>query len=484
MRVDRTQTVYLMGIGGIAMGTLATMLIHKGYRVVGSDQNLYPPMSDHLARLQIPVYKGYDANNVLAAQPDMVVIGNVIRRENPEALHVMDHHIPHLSMPQAIARFFLSAHKSIVVAGTHGKSTTSALLAWLLFQAGLDPSAFIGAFLKDWGESHRLGQGPFMVIEGDEYDTAFFDKGPKFLHYQPHIGILTSIEYDHADIFKDLSEIRSAFRAFVQLIPEDGFLILNVDDPECLPMREGCRGRVMSYGCSPQAAWRLMDLEQIQGHVDLLFLDALLGTEHRLTSPLPGKHNALNTLAVVAACRLAGMTLDSIQRGILRFNGVKRRQDRIGEVDGILVMDDFAHHPTAVKETIKAVKLFYPFRRLIAAFEPRTNSSRRNVFQDDYAKAFDDADVVCLKCPPGIEAIPEAERLDSERLVRDIASRHKRAELFWNTDALMEFLVKEAQPGDVILCMSNGSFDGLPQRLIGALEASRLEQSVQPLAKD
>lgn len=483
MQVDQTQTVYLMGIGGIAMGTLATMLIRKGYRVVGSDQSLYPPMSDHLARLRIPVYKGYDAKNILDAGPDLVVIGNVIRRENPEALFVLDRRIPHLSMPQAIARFFLCDHKSVVVAGTHGKSTTSALLAWVLFQGGLDPTAFIGAFLKDWGESHRLGQGPFMVIEGDEYDTAFFDKGPKFLHYQPYIGILTSIEYDHADIFKDLNAIRSAFHSFVGLIPEDGFLILNVDDPECLPMREGCRGKVMSYGCSPEAAWRLLDLEQNQGRVDLRFLDALSGTEHRLTSPLPGKHNALNTLAVVAACRLAGMSLDSIQRGILHFNGVKRRQDRIGEVNGILVMDDFAHHPTAVRETLKAVKLFYPSRRLLAVFEPRTNSSRRNVFQDAYAGAFDDADIICLKSPPGIESIPEAERLDSEKLVRDIASRHKRATLFANTDALMDFLVQEGQPGDIILCMSNGSFDGLPQRLVEALQFSCVGRAVQPSAK-
>jgi UDP-N-acetylmuramate: L-alanyl-gamma-D-glutamyl-meso-diaminopimelate ligase len=483
MQVDHTKTVYLMGIGGIAMGTLATMLIQKGYRVLGSDQNLYPPMSDHLARLGIPVYKGYDARNVLDAQPDMVVIGNVIRRDNPEALCVMDRQIPHLSMPQAIARFFLCDHKSMVVTGTHGKSTTSALLAWMLFQGGLDPSAFIGAFLKDWGESHRLGRGPFMVIEGDEYDTAFFDKGPKFLHYQPHIGVLTSIEYDHADIFKDLNAIRSAFRSFVQLIPEDGVLILNVDDPECLPMREVCRGRVMGYGSSPEAAWRLLDLEQNQGGVHLRFVDSLSGTEHHLTSPLLGKHNAFNALAVIAACRLAGMSLDSIQQGILRFNGVKRRQDRIGEVNGILVMDDFAHHPTAVKETIEAVKLFYPSRRLIAAFEPRTNSSRRNVFQDAYAAAFDDADVICLKCPPGIETIPEAERLDPDRLVRDIGSRRKHAELFANTDALVDFLVEEGHPGDIILCMSNGSFDGLPRRLIGALESSRVGQDDQPFAR-
>ncbi len=473
MKPDRIETVYLMGIGGIAMGTLASMLLEKGFQVTGSDQNLYPPMSHHLERLKIPVYLGYAAENVKRAAPDLVVIGNVIRRDNPEARYVLDEGLPVLSMPEAVSRFFLQERHSLVVAGTHGKSTTSALLAWLLFHGGLDPTVFIGAFLKNWEASHRLGDGPYMVIEGDEYDTAFFDKGPKFLHYRPNIGVLTSVEFDHADIFRDMEAVRTAFSRFVELIPEQGTLIHNADDPECRRLMGRCRGTVMGYGRSPDAHWRLLHVDHHEDHVRLRLRDPLDGCEHELKSPLAGDHNALNALAVIGVCRLAGLDYEALAEGLARFKGVKRRQDRLGEVGGILVLDDFAHHPTAVEETIRAVKLSLPGRRLIAAFEPRTNSSRRNVFQEDYACAFEGADLVCIKAPPGLEAVPEAERLDCVRLVRDMTSRRIKAALFDGTDGLMEFLVSQAKPGDVILCMSNGGFDGLPSRLVQTLQSSR-----------
>jgi UDP-N-acetylmuramate: L-alanyl-gamma-D-glutamyl-meso-diaminopimelate ligase len=469
MTTQSGKTIYLMGIGGIAMGTLATMLIEKGYRVAGSDQNLYPPMSTHLESLKIQLLQGYHVENIQAQSPDLVVVGNVIRRENPEAKYVLEHSIPYLSMPQAIDRFFLRDHKSVVVSGTHGKSTTSALLAWLLTQAGLDPSCFIGAFLRDWGTSYRLGRGPYMVLEGDEYDTAFFDKGPKFLHYRPHIAILTSIEFDHADIFRDLDAVIEAFRRFVQIIPEEGVLIVNGDDPHCLTLARECRGSVETYGVSEESDWRLLETEYSDGAVRFRFRHRGSLGESTVESRLPGQHNALNTLAVLAAGAAVGVPLETMKHAVLSFRGVKRRQEGLGEANGIVVIDDFAHHPTAVRETIHAMRRFYPTRRLIAVFEPRTNSSRRRVFQTNYAAAFDESDMVFIKQPPGLDAISEAERLDTPQLVEAIQQRSIDTRFCENADTLLDALLSVCERGDLVLCMSNGGFDGVPHRLFESL---------------
>jgi UDP-N-acetylmuramate: L-alanyl-gamma-D-glutamyl-meso-diaminopimelate ligase len=465
---DNNKKVYFLGVGGIAMGTLATMLKERGFDVSGSDQNLYPPMSLHLEALRIPLHQGYRAENLERRLPDVVVVGNVIRRDNPEAQYVLEHNIPYVSMPEAISRFFLEDHKSMVVAGTHGKSTTSALLAWVLAHGGMDPSAFIGAFLKNWQRSYRLGNGPYMVLEGDEYDTAFFDKGPKFLHYRPHIGVITSIEFDHADIFKDFDAVLKAFRDFVKIIPSDGYLLVNADDPNCLAVAKECKGKVITYACRSDADWQLLDVVYRSGEVEFAYKDPQQ-RKNTMISKLAGRHNLSNSLAVLAAASIAGLTGEQVQEALLAFQGVKRRQDVIGEGRGVLVIDDFAHHPTAVKETIQALRLYYPERRLIAAFEPRTNSSRRNVFENDYALAFDLADRVCIKQPPDIEKIPEEERLDVAGLVRKISRRHADASLFENTEALLQSLLQRCEAGDLVLCMSNGSFDGLPQRLFKAL---------------
>lgn len=459
----------MMGIGGIAMGTLATMLKEKGLQVLGSDQNLYPPMSTHLEALQIPVFQGYSAENLRKCSPDAVIIGNVIRRDNPEAQHTLKSGLPYLSMPQAIDRFFLTRHKSIVVAGTHGKSTTSSLMAHTLAHAGLDPSAFIGAFLKEWRQSYRIGNGPYMVLEGDEYDTAFFDKGPKFLHYRPHIGILTSIEFDHADIFDDFEAVLDAFRRYVELIPSDGCLIVNADDEHCRALSDKCKGRVIAYGASEHADWRLLDIAYKSEEVQFEYWNPEAKRKELMISKIPGRHNAFNTLAVAAACSVAGLSVDRVQAAVLAFKGVTRRQDIVGESRGVIVMDDFAHHPTAVVETIGALRRFYPNRRIIAAFEPRTNSSRRSIFQDSYATAFDEADCTCIKEPPGMDAIPREERLDTRRLAKEIKNRKNEAHYFENIENLVSFLVEYCRAGDLVLCMSNGSFDGLHQKLLNAL---------------
>jgi len=469
METDGIRKIYLVGIGGIAMGTLATMLKQSGFEVAGSDQNLYPPMSTHLRTLGIPLFEGFSPDNPQAFAPDLFIMGNVIRRENPEAQFIMAQGRPCLSMPQAISRLFLNGRKSMVVAGTHGKSTTSSLLAWVLEQGGKDPGAFIGAFLKDWDRSYRLGAGEFMVLEGDEYDTAFFDKGPKFLHYQPYIGIVTSIEFDHADIFANLEAVFKAFRDFVRLIPEHGYLILNEDDPNCGSLVPECKGRVITYGRAGHADWRIESVDFRSGEVSFQLRNPGTSRSETFRSRLPGIHNVWNLTAAIAACGVAGMSVESIREAAWAFSGVKRRQDVVGEFAGVLVVDDFAHHPTSVRETLAGLKLFYPERRMIAAFEPRSNSSRRNVFQDRYARSFSAADIVCVKQPPAMDSIAEPERLDAQRLVRDICKQGQDARFFQTTDELLEFVLHAARTGDLIVCMSNGSFDGITQKLASGL---------------
>jgi UDP-N-acetylmuramate: L-alanyl-gamma-D-glutamyl-meso-diaminopimelate ligase len=469
---DGIKKIYMVGIGGIAMGTLATMLKQSGYEVAGSDRNLYPPMSTHLESLGVPLFEGFSPDNPGRFDPDIFIIGNVVRRENPEAQYILSQARPFLSMPQAIGRFYLSGQKGLVVAGTHGKSTTTSLLAWVLERGGMDPGAFVGAFLKDWQRSFRIGRGEYMVIEGDEYDTAFFDKGPKFLHYRPHIGIVTGIEFDHADIFPDLDAIRKAFLNFARLIPERGYLILNADDPNCSALAGECPGNVLTYGFSPGAHWRISSVEYGAGEVSFRLRNPETSKEEIFSSRLSGRHNVGNVTAVIAAARLAGMPVERIREAIPGFGGVKRRQDIVAESGGVIVMDDFAHHPTAVLETVSGLRNFYPGRRIVAVFEPRTNSSRRKVFQEKYAGAFDSADLVCIKQPPGLDSIPEQERLDTRLLVAQICGRGKEAHFFEDTETLSGFILESARPGDLIVCMSNGSFDGLPQKLAEGLRVA------------
>lgn len=469
MKPEQPRLVYLMGIGGIAMGTLAGMLQDAGYRTTGSDRGLYPPMSTFLEQRGIPVYSNYDASNLVAAAPDLVVIGNVIRRENPEAQWVLQNGCDYLSMPKAIDRFFLGQRRSLVVAGTHGKSTASSLLAWVLEQTGWDPSFLVGALLKDRNIGYRIGNGPHMVLEGDEYDTAFFDKVPKFVHYRPDIGIVTSIEFDHADIYRDFDQVFSAFRSFADLIPATGHLILNGDDPHCRKLAAGCAGRVLSYGRNSDADCRILDISY--GDREVRFRIATpWQSEARFQSKLPGRHNVANVVAVYAAATLCGVSTRAFQQALLTFPGIKRRQDVLATIDDIVVIDDFAHHPTAVRETVRAIKRFYPGRRLLTVFEPRTNSSRRRFFQNDYAVAFDQADWIAITPPSDLDKVPEAERLDIGRLVDDLEMRGKSAFQYRDAAAILPALVALSTGGDVVLFMSNGSFDSLPQRFCEALQ--------------
>ena len=449
------------------MASLAGLLSELGFTVTGSDRNVYPPMSTFLDDLGIPVFRDYRAEN-LAPGPDLVVVGNVITRENPEAVELARLGIPYLSFPQALARFVLGKTKAVVVCGTHGKTTTASLAAWVLAEAGLDPTCMIGGIPLNFGSGCRLGSGKYSVVEGDEYDTAFFDKGPKFLHYRPDIAILTSVEFDHADIYRDMEHLRGSFRKLIDIIPSNGLLIANFDDPEvrALAWSAGCP--VVTYGLSSPGSVTASEISEEDGFTRLQLLkDGRVVTG--LVTPLYGTHNISNLLAVAALAASIGLSAETLSRAALTFRGVRRRLEVVGEVSGITVLDDFAHHPTAVKATIRAVRARYAGRRLLAVFEARSNSSRRDVFQRAYSEAFGGAEMVYIPEPPLMEKIPPSERFSAFRLVEDLRAGGRDAAHFRTTEELLETLALSARHGDVILVMSNGAFDNLPRRLVDAL---------------
>ena len=459
--------VHLMGVCGTGMASLAGMLKEKGSLVSGSDNNVYPPMSHFLEALSIQVLEGYRADN-LHPNPDLVIVGNVITKENPEALELSRLQLPYLSLPQALKHFALGRKRSIVISGTHGKTTTSSLVAWILEIAGMDPGFMIGGIPRNFQKNFKLGEGPYFVIEGDEYDTAFFDKEPKFLHYSPWATILTSIEFDHADIYRDLDHVRESFRKLIALIPRDGILIANTDDPIVATEIESAKCQVATYSLSANSLWKAVDISIEKDSTRFTILKG--GHQHiTLQTPIYGRHNIANLLSAVVLADRLGISASALSEAVGEFLGVSRRQEVVGEKRGIIILDDFAHHPTSVQETIRAVKEKYHDRRLIAVFEPRSNSSRRNIFQSRYALSFDHANLIMIPEPPMMEKIPEAERFSSRRLVEDLNTRGLQALYFQEADLLLEELLKEAKEGDVVLIMSNGGFNNLPRRLLERL---------------
>ena len=449
------------------MASLAGMLKEMGYQVTGSDKNIYPPMSLFLERLSIPVLEGYSPHH-LFPPPDLVIVGNVITRDNPEAVELSRLRLPYLSFPQALKHFAIGDKRCIVIAGTHGKTTTSSLAAWILEKAGVKPGFMIGGIPQNFHTSFKLGKGPHFVIEGDEYDTAFFDKGPKFLHYGPWVTILTSIEFDHADIYRDLGHIIESFRKLMNLIPSKGLLIANADDPTITTEIGRAKCQVTTYALSNKGYWQAVDISVQEDFTHLKILKA--GKKYmNLRTRVFGRHNISNLLSCVVLADFLGISASGISAAVKDFKGVVRRQEIIGEKRRILVLDDFAHHPTSVTETIDAVKEKYKDRRLIAVFEPRSNSSRRNIFQTRYTSSFDKADLVMIPKPPLMEKIPQAERFSSPSLVKTLGKRGLKAFYLRDTDQLLDTLVKEARPGDVVLIMSNGAFDNLPRRLLERL---------------
>ena len=465
--------VHLMGICGTGMAALAGLLLEKGYIVTGSDSGCYPPMSDLLEALGIDIMQGYGKKNLSrhGKQPDMVITGNVIRADNPEAIYLLSSGIPFISFPAALSSMFLHERRSLVVAGTHGKTTTSAMLVAALEGCGFDPGFMIGGILRSKKAGFSAGRPPWFVLEGDEYDTAFFDKGPKFLHYMPRALILTSMEFDHADIFKDFQAVRNAFAALLSIMPGDG-VIAACSDWESI--RDLCRDapcRVVWYGKDERGeGWMVKDLE-ISAQGASFTASSRERGDLRVSISQPGMHNALNALGVVALTDALGLDLNSVARGLGQGRGVMRRQEVRGVVRGVTVIDDFAHHPSAVKETLAALKASAKGNRLVALFEPRTNTSRRSIFQERYAQAFDAADMVLVRKVPDPEKAPENDRFSSERLVEDLNSRGVSAMLFPDGKAMADYLVAGGcRHGDVVAVLSNGAFDGVHDLLLKGLE--------------
>ncbi|MDD3815258.1 MAG: UDP-N-acetylmuramate:L-alanyl-gamma-D-glutamyl-meso-diaminopimelate ligase [Desulfocapsaceae bacterium] len=467
MAPEKIRHIHIMGICGTGMAALAGMLKASGYRVTGSDSGVYPPMSDFLKEQGIQAASGYGRHN-LVPRPDLVIVGNVITRKNPEAHGLADAAIPYLSFPQALAHFFIQSRTSLVVAGTHGKTTTSSLLASALHQAGLDPSFMIGGIVREFDANFRLGNGPHFVVEGDEYDTAFFDKGSKFLHYRPNIAIITSVEFDHADIFADLDAIKSSFRKFVAKLPADGLIVAHLDDPNVAEIVADAPCEVQGYGFSSDLTWSLADVSAELGMTSFQ-------VQHQgepwaeLTVRMPGRHNCLNSLAVTAVLHRIGLAPEQINAALSSFGGVKRRQEVRGVEHGITVIDDFAHHPTAVRETLGALRDAYAGQRLVTVFEPRTNSSRRSIFQQDYVSAFDAADLILIRKPLPLDNVPEEELFSSTRLASDLRARGLDARTFADTDSILDHLMTTLQDGDVVAILSNGGFDNIHSRLLEKL---------------
>lgn len=450
------------------MASLAGLLQAQGYRVTGSDQNVYPPMSTYLASIGIAVEPGFRAEHVVP-HPDLVIIGNAVSRGNPEAEAVLAQNLPYMSFPQALGEFLIGERQALVVAGTHGKTTTTALAAWVLDQAGLAPGYFVGGVPVNYGSGWRTGDGNHVVLEGDEYDTAFFDKGPKFLHYRPRQVILTSVEFDHADIYRDLDHLKQSFRRLMEIIPQDGQLVVCGDYPAGLEVAALAKCRTAAYGSAADCDWTIKNLEMRSGRS--FFEPCYRGSsEGRVEAALIGRHNVQNALAVYAMARALGMERSRILDGFATFEGVKRRQEVRGERREVLVMDDFAHHPTAVRETIDAVQQAYSGRRVWAVFEPRSATSRRKIFEKEFAEALSHAERTIVADLYQPEKIPEADRLSVDRVVSGVnqlrvgsALRIDRAE------DIAEHLAQHATARDLILVMSNGGFDGIHEKILQAL---------------
>jgi UDP-N-acetylmuramate: L-alanyl-gamma-D-glutamyl-meso-diaminopimelate ligase len=466
---------HLIGICGTAMASLAGMLQARGHLVTGSDQNVYPPMSTMLECLGIAVRSGFDAAN-LNPTPDCVIVGNAIPRGNAEVEETLNRKLLYKSQAEIVKEEFIRGRRCLAVAGTHGKTTTTSIASWVMDQGGLDPSFLIGGVAQNFGSSFRVTDSDYMIIEADEYDTAYFDKGPKFMHYLPELAVVNNIEFDHADIYRDLDAVKLAFRRFMNLAPGSGRLIAGWDSPNVRAVVEEMGSRlftqVETFGTNAEAKWQVRNADFSRGlsRFEVFCENKAWG---EFETPLLGEFNLLNCLAVIIAADAWGLTQEQIRNALATFKNVKRRAEVRGEARGVTVIDDFAHHPTAVRETLKALRARYREQRLVAVFEPRSWSSRLAVFQDDYAKAFESADYVVIANVFDSRKVTEKGRaLDTAALIEAISKQGKPAVALPNADEIIVHLTPQLRSGDIVAIMSNGGFGGIHDKLLAALRTS------------
>src|SRR6266550_4491863 len=473
-QIPEVKRVYLIGIGGTAMASLAGMLQQRGYEVGGSDEHVYPPMSTYLESLHIPVLEGYTREHLETFRPDLVVIGNVAARTNAEAEATLQMDLPYTSMPEAIYELFMKGKHSIVVAGTHGKTTTTSLMAWVLQAAGRDPSMVVGGIPLNFNQNFKLGDGTDFVIEGDEYNTAFFDKGPKFLHYHANTLLVNNIEFDHADIYENLDAIKSAFRKAIEQVAPDDLIIANGDDPNVVSLRDASRARWFTFGWDPSRDIYATGVEETPEHT--AFTAHWEGKEwFRFTTTLSGRHNVANALADIAIARFRGLTADEIQKGLASFRGIKRRMEVRGVERGVTVIDDFAHHPTAIATTLNGARRRYPGRRLWSLFEPRSISSSRKEFENGYIDAFHEADRVIIG--PIFHRDRYASRYGLDKMmsvptiVDSLNADGIPTQQIDDFDAIADLVARESKANDVVVVMSSGAFGGIHEKTLERLKS-------------
>jgi UDP-N-acetylmuramate: L-alanyl-gamma-D-glutamyl-meso-diaminopimelate ligase len=449
------------------MGSVAAALHERGFVVTGSDENIYPPMSSFLEAKGITLREGYRPENI-PADAEIIVIGNAMKRGNPEVEAVLNRKLYYASLPEVLKQFFLRGRHNLVVTGTHGKTTTTALLAWILTSAELDPSYVVGGIPKNLGQGAHFNDSKYFVIEGDEYDSAFFDKRSKFVHYLPELLIVNNIEFDHADIFNNLDEIKLSFRRLLNIVPQNGMVLLNGDDPNCVEVAPNCLAQILEIGFSPNCAQHIREVAYSTDGSRFT-----LG-EDTFDLPLVGEFNVRNAAMAISASRFYGVPVKKIQKALAGFQGIARRQEVRGEARGVTVIDDFGHHPTAIGQTLTALRHRYPGHRLWAVFEPRSNTTRRAVFQQELPDALKLADGVFISQVARLEQIPARERLNPEAVVEAIAAAGRPA--FYELDAahIIDRLVPLLKEQDVVVIFSNGGFDGIHEKLLERLRGSRL----------